>query len=432
MKKIITGISIAVIFVAASLTGVLAQKPIKVLFIGNSFCFYPTTATNLQTQFKGFCTAAGKTVTTDMDANPGQYFDGSGGHSTSTTTYAKIRSQQWDYVVLQDNQGYFAGYVHGISNSACFPANNRVRDSVYKNWPCAQVIWFSGWGYQGGIPSQIPGDNTSVMNNRIDSNYQYLNDQYPTKKELIAPFGKTWAAAIKVQPSIDVTLFYTDGNHPSATGQYSNAAVLYTMIFKQDPTLVNYTVSGVSAANATLLKAKAYETVRTPYIYNSHQMAKTTPVVTNNAGVLSVSGGSYSAYQWYLNNVAVSGATSANYTPSAPGSYMVIATSSTNNCSNNWSFPVVVTATAIQESLNNSNIVVYPNPVSDQSVIELKDMAWEGCSVEIVNIMGQVVQAQPLTSEKYLINKNDFKSGIYVYTITDKEGNKFVGKINVM
>jgi hypothetical protein len=431
MKNIITKLGIALILTAGLSTNASAQKPIKVLFIGNSFCFYPTSATNLPTLFKGLCTAAGKTVTTDMDANPGQYFDGSGGHSTSTTTYAKIRSQKWDYVVLQDNQGYFAGYVHGISNSACFPANNRVRDSVYKNWPCAKVIWFSGWGYQGGIPSQIPGDNTTVMNNRIDSNYQYLNDQYPTKKELIAPFGKAWNAEIKAQPSIDPVLFYTDGNHPSATGQYSNAAVLYTMIFKQDPSSVNYTVSGVSAANATLVKAKAYETVLTPYIFASHQMAKTTPIVTNNAGVLSISGGTYTAYQWYLNNVAISGATSSTYTPTASGSYMVIATSG-SNCDNNWSFPVVVTATGVQESVNSNNVVLYPNPVSSESVIELKDMEWEGCKIEIVNTIGQVMQAQPLTSNMYFIRKSDFQSGIYIYTITDKAGNRYVGKINVM
>ena len=431
MKNTITKTAIALLFFSAGIiTTVNAQKALKVLFIGNSFCFYPTSATNLPTVFKGLCTAAGKTVTTDMDANPGQYFDGSGGHSTSTTTYAKIRSQKWDYVVLQDNQGYFAGYVHGISNSACFPANNRVRDSVYKNNPCAHVIWFSGWGYQGGIPSQIPGDNTTVMNNRIDSNYQYLNDTYPSKKELIAPFGKAWNAEIAAQPSIDPILFYTDGNHPSATGQYSNAAVLYTMIFKQDPSAINYTLSGVTAANATLVKAKAYQTVQTPYIYNSHQMASTTPVITNNSGVLSVTG-SYSSYQWYLNNVAISGATSSTYTPTAAGSYMVIATK-TGTCDNNWSFPVVVTATSVQESVNSSNILMYPNPVTDQSLIELKDMSWEGCKIEIVNMVGQIMQTQPLTSNIYYINRNDFKTGMYIYTITDKDGNKYLGKINVM
>lgn len=433
MKNTTTKTVIATLLLTAGIFATaFGQKSIKVLFIGNSFTYYPSSSTNLPTQFKGMAAAAGKTVTTDMDANAGQYFDGSGGHSTSATTYAKIRSQKWDYVVLQDNQGYFAGYVNQLGSSACAAANDRVRDSVYACNPCAKVIWFAGWGYQGGIPSQIPGDNTIKMNDRIDSNYQFLNNKYPSQKELIAPFGKTWGNAIKVQPSIDIRVFGPDGNHPSATGQYSNAAVLYTMIFKQDPTNITYNVSGVTAADAALLKAKAYQTVMASYLYNSHEMPSTTPVVTNTGGVLSVTGtGTYTAFQWYLNNVAIAGATSSTYTPSTSGSYMVIATTG-NNCGNSWSFPVVVTATGVQESVNNDNVILYPNPVTSQSVIEMKDMNWEGSSIEIVNMFGQMIQSQPITSNMYYIHKNDFKTGIYIYTITDRDGNRYTGKINVM
>ncbi|TAL62065.1 MAG: T9SS type A sorting domain-containing protein, partial [Bacteroidetes bacterium] len=369
------------------------------------------------------------------DANAGQYFEGTNGHATSAVTYAKIHSQAWDYVVLQDNQGYFAGYINQVGASH-MAANIQVRDSVRAIHPCAKVIWFSGWAYLGGIPAQIPGDNTINMNNRIDTNYQYMQNQYPSKKELIAPFGKTWNNAIQAQPAIENLLYISDGVHPSATGQLSNASVLYTMIFKQDPSNINYVPAGVTAANASLLKNLAWQTVMTPYIYNSHQMPQLTPVVTNNSGVLSVSG-TYSAYQWYLNNAAIAGATSSTYTPTANGSYMVIATSASNNCAQNWSFPVVVTATGIHENENIGNVVLYPNPVSCESVIELKNTAWEGCRIEIVNMVGQIMQSQPLTSNRYFIYKNDFNpiaigSGIYIYTITDKSGNKFFGKINIL
>lgn len=407
----------------------LAQQPIKILFIGNSFTYYPSSSTNLPTQFKGMCTAAGKLVTTDMIANGGQYMDGSGGHSTSSATYAKIRSQKWDYVVLQDNQGYFAGYVNQLGSSTCAAANDRVRDSVYANNPCSRVIWFAGWGLLGGYPSGIPGDNTIKMNIRIDSNYQYLNNKYPNQKELIAPFGKTWNAAITASPSIESLLFGSDGNHPAATGQYSNAAVLYAMIFKQDPSNINYSVSGVSASNAALLRQSAWQTVNTPYLYNSHQMPASTPVITNNNGILSVSG-TFTSYQWYLNNVAIAGATSSTYTPTGSGSYMVIATGS-NNCSNSWSFPISVTATSVNENYNNAQIIVYPNPVTDLSVLSIREMKWEGAKLEILNTMGQIVRAEILTSDTYYLHRNDFAPGIYIYSLTDEEGNRCTGKINV-
>src|SRR4051812_17504007 len=116
MRNIYRQISIAsVLFVSAFLTTAMAQKPIKVLFVGNSFTYMPISPSgnDLASVFKALCAAAGKTVVTDMDANAGQYFptaDPSGqqpAHDASTVTYSKIRSQAWDYVVLQDNQGYF-------------------------------------------------------------------------------------------------------------------------------------------------------------------------------------------------------------------------------------------------------------------------------------------------------------------------------------
>ena len=111
---------------------------------------------------------------------------------------------------------------------------------------------------------------------------------------------------------------------------------------------------------------------------------------------------------------------------------MVIATATGTTCPNKWSFPVSVTTVGIEESVNNSNITLYPNPVTGESVIELKDMAWEGSTIEITNMVGQVMQAQPFSSSKYVIYKNDLGTGIYIYTITDKNGNKFSGKINVI
>lgn len=429
MKNIASKIGFVLLPWAAYFTNAAAQQPVKVLFIGNSFTYYPSGTTSLPAQFKGLCTAAGKTVTTDMDANAGQYFEGAGGHATSAATYAKIHSQAWDYVVLQDNQGYFAGYVNQVGASH-MAANIQVRDSVRAIHPCAKVIWFAGWAYLGGIPSQIPGDNTVKMNARIDTNYQYMQDQYPAKKELIAPFGKTWNNAIQAQPSIESLLYISDGVHPSATGQLSNASVLYTMIFKQDPSNINYVPSGVTAANAALLRNMAYQTVMTPYLYNSHQMPQITPVVANNSGVLSVSG-NYSAYQWYLNNVAIAGATSSTYTPTANGSYMVIATTTSNNCPQNWSFPIVVTATGIEENIHRNNVVLYPNPVTDKSVIELNDMEWDGGRIEITDIFGHVIESEPLTSKMYFIYKRDFQPGIYIYKITDKAGNDVFGKIHI-
>ena len=422
-------ISISLALAIGIFTGATAQKTVKVLFIGNSYTYVE----DLPTMFKNLASGAGKTVVVDEEANPGQYFDESGaqpGHATSSATYDKIYAQAWDYVVLQDNQGYFCTNVHSIPSYA-LNSNKQVRDSVRAIQPCAKVVWFAGWGLMGGLPSQFPGDNTIAMNNRIDSNYQWMNNMNAPSQDLIAPFGKAWNYIIKSKPSMEASLFNTDGSHPGRAGQLSNAAVLYTMIFKQDPSISSYTPSGISTSTALFLKTTAYQTVMYPYIYNSHQMPKITPVVTNNSGVLSVSG-TYSAYQWYLNNVAIAGATSPAYTPTANGSYRVIATTNGTSCAQNWSFPVDITTTAVRESIPDKNITIYPNPVADQAVIELKDVDWEGSNISIINMMGETVRSERITSDTYFIRKHDFKPGLYIFTITDKSGNKFLGKIDFL
>jgi hypothetical protein len=439
MKKVYTKISIlSILFITGILTNVNAQKPIKVLFIGNSFTY----TNDLPTMFKGLCSAAGKSVITDEDANAGQYFspsDPSGAspaHAASAVTYSKIRSQVWDYVVLQDNQGYFARYTNVIP-SYVFPDNMKVRDSVRINQPCARVIWFAGWGPLGGYPSYLPNDNTTLELNRIDSNYQYMVNQYPAKKEIMAPFGKAWLNAMTALPSIN--LYYSDNTHPGIPGQLIDASVLYTTIFKQDPSAVNYIPPGFTAMGSQYTAAAAasllnigYTTTMTPYIYATHGLPSNTPTVIYSGGVLTTSG-SYSSYQWYLNNVTISGATSASYTPTSNGSYMVIATSTSNGCAQNWSFPVAVTAVGIDENqMNNSIVRLYPNPITNASVIDLKDIKWEGGRIDITDLIGQTVQSKSLLSDKYFIQKNDFKSGMYIYTITDAQGNKFTGKISVL
>ena len=408
------------VFVAGIVVSAVAQQSVKVLFIGNSFTYVH----DLPGTFKALSNAAGKTVTVDDYTVGGAQFAGNSGLANTAAVYTKIHSQVWDYVVLQDNQGAFAGYQNQVS-STNMTANIRLRDSVKAIHPCSSVIWFCGWGPVGGVFS---GDNTTLELNRIDSNYQYMQNMYASKKEIMAPFGKAWNASMAAMPSIN--LYESDNCHPGMAGQLLNASVLYTTIFKQDPSNVNYN-AGLSSTNAASLRNTGYKTVTRPYIYASHVLPTITPVVTFSNNILSAPT-TYSAYQWFNNNVAISGATSATYTPSASGNYCVLATS-TNGCKHFLSFPIIVSlTTAIAENTLNENVILYPNPVSDVSVIELRNVEWEGSKIEITNLFGQQIISAPLTSPQFYIHRNDFDSGIYFYRITNREGNTASGKINVM
>ena len=422
MKKLITRISLAILLFIAC-PDLIAQKTCKVLFIGNSFTY----VNDLAGKFKGLAAAGGLSVITDTCVGPGaqiytaQLQQGASCWSTSPHSYQKIHSQQWDFVVLQDNLG---GWVGSSPYASIMSDNFRLRDSVKKILPCATVVWFSGWGPVGGIQA---GDNTVACINRIDANYQTFNNSNISKKEVIAPFGKAWVASMAANPAIN--LYYSDNVHPGIPGQLLNASVLFTTIFKQDPSNFNYT-GGVTAADASYLRNLGYLTVTNSTNYPLYNLTSITPAVSNNAGVITCSG-TYTSYQWYKNNVAVSGATFSTYTPASNGSYCVIAANS-SGCQHFQSFPINITTVGMEESTNYSSVVLYPNPVSYESVIELKDIDWQGCSIRIMNALGQIIQSAALSSDRYIIHKNDFVQGIYMYVITNKEGNRFSGKINII
>jgi len=85
--------------------------------------------------------------------------------------------------------------------------------------------------------------------------------------------------------------------------------------------------------------------------------------------------------------------------------------------------------------MDNKDIIVdnefkiYPNPVSDKSIIELPDKNIE-YQILIFNIQGQEVY-NCFTKNNIEINHNDFKTGIYLYQISNSKNKIYTGKFIV-
>ncbi|MFZ4771494.1 MAG: T9SS type A sorting domain-containing protein, partial [Ferruginibacter sp.] len=94
----------------------------------------------------------------------------------------------------------------------------------------------------------------------------------------------------------------------------------------------------------------------------------TTPVITLTGSVLSST--SATAYQWYLNNAIIPGATSQNYTPLQNGNYQVIITNA-GGCKSALSAVYAITNTGIA-MLQNQPFTVFPNPTD--GIINIKDI----------------------------------------------------------
>lgn len=78
----------------------------------------------------------------------------------------------------------------------------------------------------------------------------------------------------------------------------------------------------------------------------------------------------------------------------------------------------------INELLQKENINIYPNPIKDELIIEIKGNK-EEIDFEIENAIGQQVYKDQLI-EKVIINTSDFNSGMYLVKFNNGKTVQFV------
>jgi hypothetical protein len=138
-----------------------------------------------------------------------------------------------------------------------------------------------------------------------------------------------------------------------------------------------------------------------------------TPQITNNGGVLSV-GSVTGTVQWYLNNSAISGATSTSFSPSTPGSYTVIVTN--QGCSAT-SAPFNLSSVGV-ESLISAKTHVFPNPTTgDFTVLTSIAGSMDELRIVLFDLSGKEVYSRSFSriaaGVPIQISTEGLASGIY-------------------
>jgi len=257
------------LFTSASLfLGYVCTAQTKVLFLGNSFTYMY----DVPALFAGMASSAGISVFVDENTQAGMAVANESiiGHASDAVSQAKIVSQDWDYIVVQDNQGNYVNTI-GSLPSACGNANVTLYNQIKANNPCTRIIYTAEWGPAGGVYS---GDNTINCINRIHGNMLFLNDNIGN--EIVSPIGKSWITSFSSLPSVN--LYYSDNVHPSLEGCYLTAATLFTTIFKYNPTALSYT-GGVSSTTASAMRSIAYSTVTNPSYMSTTDLGSYTPTI---------------------------------------------------------------------------------------------------------------------------------------------------------
>jgi hypothetical protein len=225
----------------------------SVLFLGNSY----TGTNNLPGTFYNLALAAGDSVYYDSNTPGGYTLQG---HSTNSTSLAKINERDWDFVVLQEQSQRPSFPPAQVANDV-YPYAESLVNTINTNSACTEPIFYMSWGRKDGdqvnCPNYPPLCTFEGMQNRLRTSYLEMGINNDAR---VAPCGAAWAALKLDSLTFHSGLYTGDGSHPSSWGQYLNACVFYATIFHKSPVGITW-YSVVGQSDAEILQALAEEIV---------------------------------------------------------------------------------------------------------------------------------------------------------------------------
>jgi hypothetical protein len=228
--------------IVPALSGAATKKPLRVLFIGNSYTFFNG---GMGTLVQSLASAVkdGRRLEYVEVTKGGQTLEG---HWAEGKALAEIRKGGWDFVVLQE---------HSLR-----PLQDREKMFAYaKRFDAeirkvgARTVFYETWARK----------NRPEMQTLLDQAYGGIAKEVAA---VVAPAGLAWQAALKVRP--ELSLHIADLSHPTPAGSYLNACVFYETLFGRSPEGLPRTIRDhagkvlvdLSETEATVLQHAAYET----------------------------------------------------------------------------------------------------------------------------------------------------------------------------
>jgi hypothetical protein len=235
----------ALVFIFVSLvnqffvsSGTVGADRLGVLFIGNSYTYFK----NIPSLVAGLSAAAKEKqpIEAEMIAVGGAtlkklWEDGA--------ALKKIRQGDWDYVVLQEQSTLgsikFVNNLPQVGEPQLFHEYARKFDAEIRK-AGAKTILYLTWARQDNPAMQQP------LTEAYTSIAKELN-------ALVAPVGIAWETALKNNSQLSLHL--QDKSHPSPTGSYLAACVIYSTIYGKSPEKLTGQISGVEVDRVGQVKS---------------------------------------------------------------------------------------------------------------------------------------------------------------------------------
>ncbi len=219
------------------------REPLRILLIGNSL------TNQIRSTLVSLIQASSYSESTIGYVAPGGWTLQQ--HVSSANTMSRIRSSDWDFVVLQE-QSQTPNLPDRCEKF--YNAVTKLSEAIKESG--AQVVLYMTWGYRYGDPQnpQVNPDYETMQQNLIEAYTQAARQV----DAIIAPVGVAWQRVRRNKPDLGRQLYQGDGLHPSYKGAFLTACVFYATLFDADPTELAFN-GALSAEEAAYLRSKAKE-----------------------------------------------------------------------------------------------------------------------------------------------------------------------------
>jgi len=404
------------IFFLLVLQGTFAQHNKKILFIGNSYTY----VNNLPSLVASMAQSTGKTLEYDSNTPGGYTLQG---HSTNTTTLSKIQQGNWDFVVLQE-QSQLPSFPIGDVQTMVYPYAQFLNSTILQYNPCAETIFYMTWGRQNG-DSQNCAENPPVctyagMDDLLRERYMAMAN---SNQAVVSPAGAVWRSLRTTNPELN--LYSSDQSHPSLLGSYAAACAFYTVLYREDPTLITYNTSLSISDAATIkntVKNIVYNNLPQWYVGNYDPNANFSMNQTNALTYqFQDSSTNVASYLWDFGDGTTSTETNPIHSYTANGNYTVTLTVTKCRLSNVKSINLN-TLSNTEWSVTNETITIYPNPVVDKLNLTSKNQIEK---IEIYNSLFQKVKSENNVTDN-IIDVSYLTNGMYFLMIKTETKDYFV------
>jgi hypothetical protein len=410
MKKSI--LSLTLLFV--SIGKFVAQDTLNVLFIGNSY----TSVNNLPLLVKNLSTSAGKTLNIDSNM-PGGYLMSS--HLNDATTLSKISQGNWDYVILQEQSQIPT--IDYYRYNDMYPAMTDLKSVIEQYNPCAKIITYMTWGRRFGGQQCDPSGtycspvfaNFNHMQDSLTSAYLEISEQLNIQ---CAPVGVTWQNILN---DTTLVLHSGDNSHPNIDGSYVAALTIFSSIWKQSSFGLTYT-AGLSSQLAQYYQTKSDNTIfnstndwnlliNNPSANFSESISGNTATFTNSSSSVN----STLNYSWNFGDGNTSSIQNPSHTYATNGTYTITLIASNCIFSDTITNTIQIGTNSMEEN-TNTNFEFYPNPTTNQIIINVEKQLL-GSVYIIYDNTGKAILTGKILSEQSVIDLVDLSKGIYLLSI---------------